>query len=119
MKITKELLTKTTTDAIGADAIDVVMYLKGKENISEFTIAEDLKIDIHIIRNLLYRLNSDNLATYIRKKDRQKGWYISYWTINTKRFVEVSEKLSVVRLEKLKEKLFFLESLILLKQIFC
>jgi transcription initiation factor TFIIE subunit alpha len=105
MKITKELLTKTTTDAIGADAIDVVMYLKGKENISEFTIAEDLKIDIHIIRNLLYRLNSDNLATYIRKKDRQKGWYISYWTINTKRFVEVSEKLSVVRLEKLKEKL--------------
>ena len=59
----------------------------------------------NIIRNLLYRLNSDNLATYIRKKDRQKGWYISYWTLNTKRFHEVSEKLSVVRLEKLKEKL--------------
>jgi len=83
MRVTKEILEKTTTEAVGADAIEIVMYLKGKENISEFVIAEDLKVDIHFVRNALYRLNSDNLATYIRKKDRVKGWYISYWTINT------------------------------------
>ena len=105
MRITKEILEKTTAEAVGGDAVDVVFYLKGKENISEFKIAEDLKLDIHIIRNVLYRLNSDHLATYIRKKDRQKGWYISYWTLNLKRFKEVYEKLNVLRLEKLKEKL--------------
>ena len=28
-------------------------------------------------RNILYRLNNQNIAVYIRKKDRKKGWYIS------------------------------------------
>ena len=69
-------------------------------NISEFKIAEELKIDVHLVRNILYRLNNFNLATYIRKKDREKGWYISYWTLNTQRFKEVYDKFQVNRLEK-------------------
>lgn len=105
MKINKKLLLDTTKDAIGEDAVEIVLYLKGKENISEFKIASDLKIDIHLIRNILYRLNNLHLATYIRKKDRLKGWYISYWTINQKRFVELAEKTQEDRLNKLKEKL--------------
>ena len=105
MRISKQLLTSTTAEAVGEDAVEVVIYLKGKENISEFQIAEDLKIDIHQIRNILYRLNNLHLATYIRKKDRQKGWYISYWTINAGRYKEIHEKLQVERLEKLKTKL--------------
>ena len=105
MKVNKELLSKTTIEAEGEDAIEIVMYLKGKENISEFTVAQDLKVDIHFVRNVLYRLNNLHLATYMRKKDRIKGWYISYWTLNPKRFVELSEKLQVERLVTLKEKL--------------
>ena len=58
MKVNKELLSKTTIEAVGEDAIEIVMYLKGKENISEFTVAQDLKVDIHFVRNVLYRLNN-------------------------------------------------------------
>ena len=105
MRINKKLLEDTTLDVIGEDAIEIVLYLKGKENISEFKIATDLKIDIHLIRNILYRLNNLHLATYIRKKDRLKGWYISYWTLNVKRFVEIFEKTQEERLQKLKAKL--------------
>jgi transcription initiation factor TFIIE subunit alpha len=105
MRIAKEILEKTTVEAVGEDALEVVQYLKGKENVSEFTVAKDLKIDIHIARNILYRLNSFHLGTYIRKKDRQKGWYISYWTLNYLRFKEMFDRLQVERLEKLKEKL--------------
>ena len=105
MRITKEILTKTTEEAIGEDAIPLVFKLKGRENISEFKLADELKVDVHLVRNILYRLNNFHLATYMRKKDRQKGWYISYWTLNTKRFTEVYEKLQVNRLENLKEKL--------------
>ena len=105
MRMSKQLLTKTTEEAVGEDAVELVYYLKGKENISEFKIAEDLKIDIHQVRNILYRLNSKHLATYIRKKDRQKGWYISYWTLNEKRFKEVYEQQQVDRLANLKTKL--------------
>ena len=71
MRFTKGVLHKTTVGAVGEDAISVVEYLKGKKDISEFKIAEDLKVDIHLVRNVLYRLNSEHLATYIRKKDRQ------------------------------------------------
>jgi len=105
MRITKDIITSTTAELVGDDAIDLAWYLKGKENISEFKIADDLKIDIHLVRNILYRLNNEHLATYIRKKDRQKGWYISYWTLNNSRFIELYEKLQVDRLEKLKTKL--------------
>jgi transcription initiation factor TFIIE subunit alpha len=105
MKVSNKLLQKTAAEAVGEDAVEVVEYLNGKENVSEFTIAKDLKMDIHLVRNLLYRLNNLHLCTYIRKKDRVKGWYISYWTVNYKRFKEMHEKLQVSRLVKLKEKL--------------
>lgn len=105
MRIAKEVLEKTTVEAVGEDALEVVNYLKGKENVSEFTVAKDLKIDIHLARNIMYRLNNFHLATYIRKKDRQKGWYISYWTLNSTRFKDVFDRLQVQRLESLKEKL--------------
>jgi transcription initiation factor TFIIE subunit alpha len=105
MKIAKEILSKTTAEAVGEDAVRIVEYLKGKENISEFKIAKDTREEIHKVRNILYRLNNHHLALYIRKKDRQKGWYISYWTLNEKRFREVYAKLQETRLVELKEKL--------------
>ncbi len=105
MRIAKEVLTKTTVEVAGESALRLVEYLKDKENISEFKIAKDIKEEIHKVRNMLYKLNNLHLATYIRKKDRQKGWYISYWTLNDKRFREVYTTLQEKRLEQLKDKL--------------
>ena len=68
----------------GKEAIKLLNLLKEKENISEFDIAEVLKMSINQIRNLLYKLNSYNLVYSNRKKDREKGWYIYYWTFNFK-----------------------------------
>ncbi len=56
-------------------------------------------------RNILYTLNSFNVATYIRRKDRKKGWYISYWTFNRKRVRELIDKLRRDKLIKLNERL--------------
>jgi transcription initiation factor TFIIE subunit alpha len=105
MKIAKDMLDKTVAEAVGEDALRIVNYLKSKENISEFKIAADTKEEIHKVRNVLYRMNNLHLATYIRKKDRQKGWYISYWTLNEKRVKEVFAQLQEKRLESLKDKL--------------
>jgi ATP-dependent helicase YprA (DUF1998 family) len=30
-------------------------------------------------------LSADNLVSFIRKKDKRKGWYIYYWTLNTEK----------------------------------
>src|SRR3989344_5464009 len=68
----------------GKEGVKLLHLLKERENISEFILAEDLKININQVRNLLYKLNSFNLVYSNRKKDKEKGLYIYYWTFNFK-----------------------------------
>ncbi|MBU1203928.1 MAG: hypothetical protein KKG60_02575 [Nanoarchaeota archaeon] len=77
-KSVRDLITKIL-DSVGLQIYDL---LKGKENVSEFKIAEDMDMSINQVRSVLYKLSSYNLVYSIRKKDRQKGWYIYYWTFN-------------------------------------
>jgi transcription initiation factor TFIIE subunit alpha len=103
--VAKNLITEIVSEAVGEDALGIVFYLKGKKDISEFKIAKDTKTEIHGVRNILYRLHSQNLVMYRRKKDREKGWYISYWTFNPKRIGELVEILKKKKLEKYKVRL--------------
>ncbi|NQV08640.1 hypothetical protein HQ529_02170 [Candidatus Woesearchaeota archaeon] len=105
MKITNKKIFEVVGEIVGEDAVQVVEYLKGKKNISEFKIAEQINSEIHEIRNILYRLHNQHLVTYKRKKDRQKGWYISYWTFNKKRIKELVASLKKQKLEKYRERL--------------
>src|SRR3989344_9465552 len=100
MKITNSKINEIIKEAIGEDSLKVVEFLKDKKNISDFKIAEKTDTDIHEIRNILYRLYNQNLVTYYRKKDRQKGWYISYWTFNKKRITDVKKNLHKQKLDK-------------------
>ena len=105
MKITNTKIYETIKEAVGEDTIKVVEFLKDKKNISDFKIAEKVKTDIHEIRNILYRLYNHNLVTYYRKKDRQKGWYISYWTFNKKRVKDIMGHLHYSKIEKFSQRL--------------
>jgi len=96
---------KEIEEIVGSHSLQIVKYLEGKQDISEFKIAEDLKIEIHAIRNLLYNLHGNNLVTYIRKKDRIKGWYISYWTLNLTRFKEMLPLVRKTNLEQIRKRL--------------
>jgi len=105
MKITNTKIFDTVKEVVGEDSLKVVEFLKDKKNISDFKIAEKVKADIHEIRNILYRLYNHNLVTYYRKKDRQKGWYISYWTFNKKRIKDLMKNLHYSKIEKFTERL--------------
>jgi len=105
MKITNSKIFDTVREVVGEDSLKVVEFLKDKKNISDFKIAEKVNSDIHEIRNILYRLYNHNLVTYYRKKDRQKGWYISYWTFNKKRIKDLMKNLHYSKLEKFTERL--------------
>ena len=87
------------------DAEKILFYLQGKSNISEFIIAEELDLEIHRTRNLLYRLLSKNLVSFKRKKDKIKGWYICYWDFNDSALPHLEEKLRLETIEKLKARL--------------
>src|SRR3989338_3906437 len=70
--ILEEFLKKISTD----DAVRVFRELHNQKNVSEFKLAEDLRLNINTIRNILYSLHAHNLVYSVRKKDKEKGWYM-------------------------------------------
>ena len=62
-------------------------------------------MEIHMVRNLLYLLLDFNLVSFIRKKDRIKGWYICYWDFNESSIPHLEEKLRNETIAKIKERL--------------
>ena len=103
--LTNKKMYDTVSEVAGGAAIKIVDFLKNKRNISEFIIADKTRLDMQTTRSILYRLNGHNVATYIRKKDRKKGWYISYWTFNRKGVKDLIRKLKKNKIGKLKEQL--------------
>lgn len=105
MKISNKIIEEVITKVAGEDVVPLVQILKKKKNISEFKLAEEIKQEVNTTRNMLYRLYDSNLVSFTRKKDKQKGWYIYYWTFDTKRIKYLFSSLKRKRLEKLKERL--------------
>ena len=105
MAITQKDMDAVVTELVGEDVMPVVKYLKGKKDISEFEIAEKLGLEVNQTRNMLYRMFGYNIVTYHRKKDRIKGWYISYWTLNPPRIKELVLENQKKKIDVLNEKL--------------
>ncbi len=105
MKLSNKLVEEVISEVAGEDVLPLVKALKNRKNVSEFVLAEEIKQEINKTRNMLYRLYDSNLVSFIRKKDKKKGWYIYYWTFNSKRIKYLSKSLKKKRLEKLKERL--------------
>jgi transcription initiation factor TFIIE subunit alpha len=92
-------------ELVGEEALAVIDYLRKYKHPSEFKIAEELKQEIHFTRNVLYRLLEHNLVTFIRKKDKVKGWYICYWDYNEEAIPHLDSKMKKSKLAKLQERL--------------
>ena len=105
MVLTNKKIYGLINEIAGERAVPIIEYLKNRKNVSEFIIADKVKMDMQTTRNILYTLNSHNVATYIRRKDRKKGWYISYWTFNRKRVRELIVKLKKEKIVKLTDRL--------------
>lgn len=82
MRLSLALIEELVKEVAGDDTLVLVRLILGKENVSEFKIAEKLNITVNQVRNMLYRLNEHDLVSFTRKKDKEKGWYIYYWTFD-------------------------------------
>lgn len=103
--MSNKIIEATIVDVAGEDVLPIVHFLKNKKNISEFKIAEVIKKEINATRNMLYRLQEANLVSFIRKKDKKKGWYIYYWTFKPKMIRHIFISLKKEKLAKLKGRL--------------
>lgn len=105
MKFTQKKIEEVIIEILGKEGLPLIKELKNKENLSEFSLATKLKKDIKIIRNMLYKLHNHNLVSSSRKKDKEKGWYIYYWTLLPENIRHLYLKNKKQLLQKLKEQL--------------
>jgi transcription initiation factor TFIIE subunit alpha len=100
-----DLTTEVVREVAGQDVLPLVKALRNKSNVSEFKLADAIRQEINLTRNMLYRLYDHNLVTFTRKKDKKKGWYIYYWTFNPKRVKELALNLKKNKVERMRERL--------------
>jgi len=105
MGITNEQIEETIIQIAGNEALPLYKILKGKENVNEFEIANKLKLTINQIRNTLYKFDNKGLLESKRKKDRKKGWYIYFWTLDQEKLNNLVIKIKQDRLKFIERKL--------------
>lgn len=105
MKLTNKVIADVVSELLGEDAVNVALFVKEKSKVSEFVVAKKMKQDIHHARALLYKLFEHNILVFERKKDRQKGWYITYWDFYPDNIIHIYKKVQAAKLEKLKDRL--------------
>lgn len=86
-----KLLSEIVGNVVGKQGAEIVNILEGKKNINEFLIAKKLKLTINQTRNILYKLSDAGLVSFTRKKDKKKGWYTYFWTLNSSKALELLE----------------------------
>ncbi len=105
MRLTNKIVEDVVSEVAGEDVVPLIQALKNKKNVSEFKLADTIKQEVNITRNMLYRLYDVNLVSFVRKKDKKKGWYIYYWTFDSKKIKHLLSNLKKKRLVKLKDRL--------------
>jgi transcription initiation factor TFIIE subunit alpha len=81
MRLTQKKIEDIVLPILGEEGLILIKYLYSKENVSEFDLSKRTKLDIKVVRKMLYLLYNHNLVGFNRKKDKEKGWYIYYWTL--------------------------------------
>jgi len=89
----------------GSDVVPLFNLIKGKKAVSEFKLAEALNTTVNHVRNMLYRLNSYNLVDFVRKKDRRKGWYVYYWTLDMCKLRDLAVRIKQELIRMLRQRL--------------
>ena len=97
-----KLLQNLVEELAGVDTGRIVDILFNKKDVNEFLIAKKMELTINQVRNILYKLSADGLVTFIRKKDKRKGWYIYYWTLKTEKCLVKLEQSLIKKITDLK-----------------
>lgn len=75
-------------ETVGEEGLDVVQCLLDKEETDE-KISEETGLRLNTVRKILYRLYDYRLASYVRTKDKEIGWYTYTWKLNLTRMSDI------------------------------
>ena len=84
----QKFLKDAVSSVVGKPADEVVDLLDGKKYTNEFLVAKKLDLTINQARNILYKISDFGLVSFIRKKDKRKGWYTYFWKLEIMKCLE-------------------------------
>ena len=70
---------------VGEGGMHIVSHLFKIQKADEFEIAKKLKEEVNFIRSIMYKMYTNNLVNYTRRRDAEKGWYIYTWEFAPKK----------------------------------
>jgi transcription factor E len=98
----QKFLKDAISSVVGKPADEVVDLLDGKKYTNEFLIAKKLDLTINQTRNILYKVSDFGLVSFIRKKDKRKGWYTYFWKIEIIKCLEFLKSTIQKKIEQIK-----------------
>jgi len=87
-KMLKDFLKEVVIDVVGKQAEEIVDLINVPKHVNEFIIAKKMDLTVNQVRNILYKLSDKGVVSYIRKKDKRKGWYTYFWKFEILRALE-------------------------------
>jgi transcription initiation factor TFIIE subunit alpha len=96
----QKLLKEIMVSIAGKQAEEIVDLLDGKKYVNEFIIAKKLNLTINQTRNILYKISDHGLVSFIRKKDKRKGWYTYFWKIEIMKCLEFLKASIIKKMEQ-------------------
>jgi len=97
----KKFLKEVIIITVGKQAEEIVDLLDSTKHVNEFIIAKKLDLTINQTRNILYKILDHGLVSYIRKKDKRKGWYTYFWKIEVLKSLEFLQKILLKKIDQI------------------
>ena len=96
-----KFLKDAVSSVVGKPADEIVGLLDGKKYTNEFLIAKKLDLTINQTRNILYKVSDFGLVSFIRKKDKRKGWYTYFWKLEIMKCLEFLKSNILKKMEQI------------------
>lgn len=93
-------------ETVGEEGLDVVQCLIDKEETDE-NISETTGLRLNTVRKVLYKLYDNRLASYVRTKDREIGWYTYTWKLDLGKMTDIVQVRKKNVLDELNRRLEF------------
>ena len=78
----KMLFRKIVQSLMGDDTVEVAEYLLENPEATDEEMAEDLELNIKVVRNSLFKLNEQSLARFRRIRNSETGYFVYHWTLD-------------------------------------
>jgi transcription factor E len=100
-----KFLKEIVTSLAGKQSEGIIDLFDGKKYVNEFIIAKKLNLTINQTRNILYKISDYGLVSFIRKKDKKKGWYTYFWKIEILKNLEFLRENLLKKMEQIQHQI--------------